>query len=116
MTGELAERTPFESARIDRERFDDIAAASLKRKNCEDHQREAEPDRPPVFFQIKFFPAPTLWLCGLTARIQRPHIRHGLASSVDLRHSIRAQPCQYYVFFLRTILSAPMFCARTGAE
>src|SRR6516225_9539200 len=100
MSGELAERIPFESAGIDRERLDDIAAAGLEQKDCEDHQRETEPDGPPVFFQIKLFPAPTLWLYRLTARVQRPHIRHYLASRLDCDYRfMRNMPvCRFMMF------------------
>src|SRR5262249_61952102 len=62
MTGELAKRSPLESAGIDRERLDNIAAASLEQNDGDDHQRQAQPDGPPVLFQIKFAPAPALAL------------------------------------------------------
>src|SRR5581483_11690762 len=68
VTGQLAERIPFESAGIDRERLDYIAAAGLEQDDGEDHQPQPEPDRPPILFQIKFVPAPALRLCRFAIR------------------------------------------------
>src|SRR3974377_1694682 len=98
MTRELAERVPFESAGIESERLDDIAASGLEQKDCEDHQRDAEPDGPPVFFQIKFFPAPPLWFCGLTAPAPRPPHPHDLGSPPFLRFLIRPRARRVSVF------------------
>jgi hypothetical protein len=52
---ELVGRSPFQSARIDGQRFEERIAGAEERDGKQ-HQAKADPDRPPVFLQIELFP------------------------------------------------------------
>src|SRR5450631_1206839 len=56
MIKQLVQRRPFYSPRVDCKRRKKITPAVVE-NDCQNHKADAEPDRPPVLFQIQLSPA-----------------------------------------------------------